>query len=82
MVQANNNNQQKGLLIGLGFDNKDGHKRITKGENFVLAGGSEDTHNKMVETTMKFNEKLDSKGKRIEDLSKNEFIDMISEASE
>ncbi|HJO93675.1 MAG TPA: hypothetical protein QF753_09770 [Victivallales bacterium] len=82
MVNYNKKNQPKAALLGLGLDNKDGHKRITKGDNFYLCGGSEETHERMVETTIKFNEKLDSKGKKLEDLSKNEFTDMLSESSE
>lgn len=82
MVDYNSKNQPKSALFGIGFDNQDGHKRITKGENFNIYGGSEETHDKMVETSIKVNEKLDSKGKRLEDLSKNEFIDIISEASQ
>jgi hypothetical protein len=82
MVNYNSNNQPRASLLGIGFGNKDGHKRITKGKNFHIYGGSEETHNKMVETSIKVNEKLDSKGKRLEDLSKNEFIDIISEASQ
>ncbi len=27
-------------LLGLAFDAQDGHKRITRGPNFLLAGGS------------------------------------------
>ena len=68
-------------MMGLGLDNKDGHKRVTKGDNFLLVGGSEETHDHMVETSIKFNEKLSAKGKRLEDLSRNEFTDMISESS-
>jgi hypothetical protein len=34
-------------LIGLGLDNQDGHKRITQGEEFLLVGGSEETHERM-----------------------------------
>ena len=82
MVDYNSNNQTKASLLGIGFDNQDGHKRITKGKNFHIYGGSEETHDKMVETSIKVNEKLDAKGKRLEDLSKNEFIDIISEASQ
>ncbi|OGV52329.1 MAG: hypothetical protein A2017_13525 [Lentisphaerae bacterium GWF2_44_16] len=71
---------KKALLLGIGFDNKDGHSRMTKGENFYLAGGSEETHERMVETAIKVNEKLKAKGKSLEEVSKNEFIDIISEA--
>lgn len=67
--------------MGIGLDNKDGHKRITKGENFVLVGGSEETHERMTETAIKVNEKLSSKGKTLDSISREEFIDIVSECS-
>jgi hypothetical protein len=82
MVSGRENDKGKAMLMGVGLDNKDGHKRITKGENFYLVGGSEETHERMTETAIKVNEKLDAKGKRLEEVSKEEFIDIISEASD
>lgn len=73
---------RKAMLLGMGFDNRDGHKRITEGEDFVLLGGSEETHEKMVETTLKFNEKLARKGKELADLSREEFTDLMRESAE
>lgn len=75
------NNQDPSLLVGMGLDNTDGHKRITEGDNFCLVGGSEETHERMTETAIKFNEKLSRKGKRLSDLSPEEFRDMMHEAS-
>ena len=72
----------KAMMHGLGLDGRDGHKRYTKGENFVLAGGSEETHERMSETAIKVNEQLARKGKRLEDLSREEFHDMVQKASE
>ena len=69
-------------LLGLGLDGADGHKRITKGDNFYLVGGSEETHERMTETAVKFNEKLARKGKRLGELSGEEFLDMMREASD
>ena len=69
------------VLVGIGLDNKDEHKRITKGENFCLVGGSEETHEHMVETAIKVNEKLAKKGKHLSEVSKEEFTDIIREAS-
>ena len=63
----------KATLLGLGFDCKDGHKRITKGKNFVLLGGSKDTHEEMQEKAIKFNEKLGTRGKQLEDINFKEF---------
>lgn len=67
-------------MLGVGLDNRDGHKRITKGENFCIAGGSEETHEKMTETVIKVNEKLATKGKALEEVSREEFADLVREA--
>ncbi|HNU98624.1 MAG: hypothetical protein KA191_02960 [Verrucomicrobia bacterium] len=63
------------LLLGLGLDS-DGHKRITTGPNFALIGGSEATHEHMTEKALKINEKLAERGKRLEDVSAEEFDDI------
>jgi hypothetical protein len=60
-------------MLGLAFDAEDGHTRITKGDNFVLCGGSQETHGVMQETAVKINEQLDQRGKRLEDVSFREL---------
>ena len=65
----------KGMLLGVGLDS-DGKKRITKGDNFHLVGGSEGTHEGMVEKVIKINEKLSAKGKTLESVSREEFNDI------
>ena len=67
-----NRNYRK-IILGLGFDSKDGHLRITKGDNFRLFGGSEDTHEIMQEKAIKFNEQLDKRHKSLEDINEKEF---------
>ena len=64
--------RRKGLILGLGLDS-DGHKRMTTGQNFVLVGGTEETHEVMTEKVIKINEKLSASGKRLEDVSSEEF---------
>ncbi|MFA5142956.1 MAG: hypothetical protein WC522_02145 [Candidatus Omnitrophota bacterium] len=73
------NRSYRKILLGLGFDSRDGHLRITKGENFRLYGGSEETHEMMQEKAIKFNEHLDKRRKKIEDINESEFRE-ISEA--
>ena len=68
---------RKALLLGLGLDS-DGHKRITTGSNFALVGGSQTTHEDMTEKAIKINEKLAAKGKRLEDVSHEEFDDIAA----
>lgn len=74
--------QKNAMMLGVGLDGKDGHKRVTKGDNFCLVGGSEETHERMTETAIKFNEKLARRGKHLQELSPEEFRDMMREASE
>lgn len=68
--------QKQAAVIGLAFDGGDGQTRLTRGKNFVLAGGSEETHCVMQETAVKINEHLDSRGKRLEDITPNELRDI------
>jgi hypothetical protein len=70
---------KKALILGIGLDNEDGHVRITRGENFHLLGGSEETHGTMQEKAVKFNEKLKARGRRLEEVSKEEFRDIAHE---
>lgn len=62
-------------MLGLGLDS-DGHKRLTTGPNFVLVGGSEETHSTMTEKVIKINEKLAAKGKQLEEVSHDELDDI------
>ena len=65
----------KAVMLGVGLDS-DGHKRVTTGPNFLLMGGSEETHEVMTEKTIKINEKLAATGKRLEDVSHEEFDEL------
>jgi hypothetical protein len=76
------NDERVAGILGLAFDAEDGHKRITRGKNFLLAGGSEQTHGVMRETLMKVNEQLDARGQRLADVSVDELRDMINDATE
>ena len=70
---------KRSKLIGLGLDNKDGHIRITKAQVFELYGGSEETHARMQESCIKFSEKLDQRGKRLEDLPSEQLHDLAAQ---
>lgn len=67
--------KKKAVLLGVGLDS-DGHKRLTKGPNFVLVGGSEETHEVMTEKAIKINEKLAQRGKQLEEVGGDEFDDI------
>ena len=65
-------------MLGIGLDS-DGHKRLTRGDNFALVGGSEETHQQMTEKAIKINEKLKSRGKQLETVTHEEFDDIAHE---
>jgi len=67
-------------ILGLAFDADDGHKRITRGKNFLLAGGSDQTHGLMRETIIKVTEELDARGQSLSDVTVNELRDIINDA--
>ncbi|MEX2093808.1 MAG: hypothetical protein WD971_14075 [Pirellulales bacterium] len=69
-------------LLGLAFDANDGHKRITRGKNFLLAGGSEETHLFMRETIIKVNDRLDERGQQLADVSVEELRNLIDEVQD
>lgn len=66
-------------LLGLGLDGDDGHTRLTRGPDFVLFGGSSDTHAQMQETVIKLNERLDKRGKRLVDATPGELREIIDD---
>lgn len=66
-------------LLGLAFDAEDGHKRITRGPNFLLAGGSHETHGQMQETAIKVNEQLARQGKDLAEVSVQELRDIVAD---
>ena len=67
------NRLYKKILFGLGLDSKDGHLRITRGKNFRLFGGSKETHEKMQEKAIKFNEQLNKRNKTLDEINEKEF---------
>ena len=75
---SNAKKKSKAMMLGVGLDS-DGHKRITTGDNFALVGGTQETHEQMTEKAIKINEKLKARGKRLENVSHEEFTDIAQE---
>lgn len=67
---------RRALLLGVGLDDDDGHKRVTTGKNFALIGGSKSTHEEMTEKAIKVNEQLARRGKEMHEVSREEFDDI------
>lgn len=82
MVQKRKDDVEVVGFLGVGLDNKDGHQRMTRSKHFVLFGGSEETHERMQDTAIHFDEALERRGKRLQDASVEEVVDLLHEARE
>jgi hypothetical protein len=83
-VQRERNRTRKQIvgLLGVGLDNQDEHKRLTQSEHFLLVGGSAETHERMQDTAIRFEEDLKRRGKRLQDASVEETIELLRKAQE
>lgn len=68
-------------LLGLGLDAADGHKRITTGDQFLLVGGSEETHERMTETVVKTFEELKRRDRRLENVDPRELAEILHKST-
>ena len=75
------NKRQVVGFLGVGLDG-DGEHRITRTEYFVLVGGSENTHEKMQNTAIKFNEELVRRGQTLQQLPIKDIVELLREAHE
>ena len=69
-------------LLGVGLDNQDGQKRLTRNEDILLVGGSQETHECMQEVSIRVNESLRERGKRLRDAESQEVLDLLRQAAE
>jgi phosphopantothenate synthetase len=60
-------------LLGVGFDADDGHIRITKGDNYDVLMGSEESHEYIQQLIQKIEAELKARGMTLDDMSPEEF---------
>jgi hypothetical protein len=68
-------------LLGVGLDNQDGHKRLTRAEKFTIVGGSDETHGRVTETFIKTFEELKTRGKPLEAVEPKELAEIIHKST-
>ena len=71
--------RRSAILFGVGLDAEDGHRRVTKGRDFLLVGGSEDTHDEMQERAIRFDEELRRRGKRLAEVESTDELRKIAD---
>jgi len=67
------------VLMGLGLDS-DGHARVTEGEDYVLFGGSENTHGRMQDEVERFRDVLHRMGTDLQRASPDEVMEAAEES--
>ena len=67
------------LLMGVGLDS-DGHARVTKGEDYVVLGGSKATHERLQEGVERFRDTLQKMGTDLQTASDDEMFEAASES--
>jgi hypothetical protein len=67
-------------FVGVGLDNQDGHHRITQSQHFLLVGGSAETHERMQDTAIRFDEALKDRGKTLKQTEPREALDLLFKA--
>ncbi len=68
-------------FLGVGLDG-DGQRRLTEAEHFLLVGGTQETHERMQETAIKFGEALKRRGKRLPEVSPEEALNLLRDAQQ
>jgi len=66
-------------LLGVGFDNKDGHIRITQSDVYHVLMGSGETHTELHRICLQIEAAIKSSGKVMSDYSPEEFMRMVQE---
>jgi len=71
--------ERHAFLLGVGLDGRDGHHRRTKADEYLLVGGSEETHELMQEHAARICEVLDRRGMTLADVDSREAMREIAE---
>lgn len=74
-------NPTQAFLLGIATDDEDGHKRITRAEQFSIVGGSEETHEKMTETMIKTFEDIRNSGRHLVEVEPEELFSLLDKNS-
>jgi hypothetical protein len=84
-VRCNNEDKQANPVqvvgfLGVGLDSEEGQQRLTRSEHFLLVGGSAETHERMQDTAIRFDEALKQRGKNLQETSAEEAVDLLRKA--
>ncbi len=64
-------------LMGVGFDAEEGHIRITKGKNYDIFMGSDESHEYIQKLIQKIEVELENRNISLDDLTPDEFTELV-----
>jgi hypothetical protein len=67
-------------FLGVGLDGADEHRRLTRSDNFLLVGGSAETHERLQDVAIHFDESLKRRGKTLRETSADETLDLLRDS--
>lgn len=68
---------RKGFLVGVRFDKGDGHKRVSRGKDFVAVGGTKEAHEHLRETVAELSDEVKRRGKDVAEVRAPEFREIL-----
>lgn len=71
----------QGMIIGHGGQNKDGHRRITKGDRILVVGGTKENHEMIAEKAIKFTEEVKKRGRTMDNLRPGDVREIFEKLS-
>ena len=72
---------KNGLLVGV-RPGGDGHSRVSRGKDFVAVGGTKQGHEHLRETVAEIRREVDRRGRRLAEVRREEFREIVSRALE
>ena len=68
----------RAALIGFCLDNGDDQRRLTRGDQSLIVGGSAETHAELRATALKMEEELERRGRRLGDFDPLELAELAA----
>ena len=72
----------KGLLVGVRFDEGDGHSRVSRGKDFVAVGGTKEAHEHLRETVAGISDEVKKRGRSMGEVRREELREILVRVTE
>ncbi len=69
--------RKKGYLVGVRIDQGDGHRRVSRGKDFVALGGTKEGHEHLRETVSEVSAEVKRRGKDLAEVPGEEFREIL-----